>query len=197
MLLGLAVRAPVTAMSAGKPVIPSSPLPGASLYTMTGRQPEATFNIGLRWEFETPLEDVTTAASVASTPPWRRALKPRSRGLRHNPTPEVPVSQFNAKGGLLFAGVGGQPNGLYSTPKMNLMPRFGLAYQITDKTVMRAGIGTFYGFLGQRRGDVNTLGFSRNTDFIATNDNINFVNRLSNPLPVDNCLSRSAQASAF
>ena len=33
------------------------------------------------------------------------------------------------------------------------MPRFGFAYKLTDKTVVRGGYGIFFGFLGQRRGD--------------------------------------------
>ena len=82
-----------------------------------------------------------------------------------------------------FAGVGGQPRGVYDTPKLNLMPRFGITYQLTQKTVLRGGYGIFYGFLGQRRGDVITSGFSRNTTFVPTLNNIDFTNTLSNPYP--------------
>ena len=46
------------------------------------------------------------------------------------------------------------PRGLYQTPKKNLVPRAGLAYKLTEKTVLRAGYGVYYGFLGQRRDDV-------------------------------------------
>ena len=38
--------------------------------------------------------------------------------------------------------------GLYETPKKNFMPRFGFAYRVTEKTVLRGGYGIFYGFLG-------------------------------------------------
>ena len=79
-------------------------------------------------------------------------------------TPEVPVDQFNIVGGLLFPGVNGAGRGLYETPKRNFMPRFGFAYKLTEKTVVRGGYGIFFGFLGQRRGDVNQIGFGTNTN---------------------------------
>ena len=96
-----------------------------------------------------------------------------------NPTPEVPVSAFNVQGGLTFAN-----GGLYNTPKNNLMPRVGFTYKLGDKTVARGGYGVYYGFLGQRRGDVFQSGFSANTTLIPSLDNgLTFVGTLSNPFP--------------
>ncbi len=43
------------------------------------------------------------------------------------------------------------------------MPRFGAAYRLTSKTVLRGGFGLFAGFLGERRGDVIQPGFTRTT----------------------------------
>ena len=43
------------------------------------------------------------------------------------------------------------------------MPRLGFAYKLGDRTVLRGGYGMYYGFLGQRRGDVQQIGFSQNT----------------------------------
>jgi hypothetical protein len=101
-----------------------------------------------------------------------------------NPTPEVPVSAFNVRGGLTFAGVDGLPSGLYETPKNNFMPRLGLTYKVNDATVVRGGYGMFYGFLGQRRGDVIQSGFSQNTNIIPSLDNgLTFLANLSNPFP--------------
>jgi len=97
-------------------------------------------------------------------------------------TPEIPPDQFKVRGGLTFAGVGGQPRGLYESPKKNLMPRFGFAYKINDKTVMRGGYGIFFGFLGQRRGDVIQHGFSTSTPLNVTLDNgLTFIETLSRP----------------
>jgi hypothetical protein len=143
-----------------------------------------TLNIGLRWEFEMPLTERFNRSVRGFDP---NAVQPfEAQALARyaqNPTPEIPAGQFQARGGLTFPGVGGEPRGLYNTPKRNLMPRFGFAYKLSEKTVVRGGYGIFFGFLGQRRGDVVTHGFSRQTPFIATNDSVNFITRLSNPFP--------------
>ena len=144
-----------------------------------------TLNLGLRWELEGALTerfdrsvrgfDFGAAQSLEAQARARYAL---------NTTPEVLASQFRVAGGLTFANVGGEPRGLYDTPKVNLMPRFGLAYNLNDKTVLRTGYGIFFGFLGQRRGDVIQSGFSRQTPFIPSLDNgLTFIGTLSNPFP--------------
>src|SRR5262249_2960234 len=75
------------------------------------------------------------------------------------------------------------PRGLYKTPKNNIMPRFGLAYRLNDKTVIRGGYGIFFGFLGQRRGDVVQTGYSISTNFVPTTDGATITGTLSNPFP--------------
>jgi hypothetical protein len=96
-------------------------------------------------------------------------LLPVGEGGRRTPldlSSEWPVAycpQFRVRGGLTFAGVNGQPEGLYEVPRNNWMPRVGATYKLDDNTVLRTGYGVFYGFLGQRRGDVITTGFSANT----------------------------------
>ena len=144
-----------------------------------------TLNLGLRYEYETPLSEVDDrsvrgfdAAAVQSIEAAARAR------YALNPTPEVPAGQFNVRGGLTFAGVDGQPSGLYETPKNNVMPRVGLTFKVDDSTVVRGGYGMFYGFLGQRRGDVIQSGFSANTNLVPSLDNgLTFVATLSNPFP--------------
>jgi hypothetical protein len=43
------------------------------------------------------------------------------------------------------------------------LPRFGFAYQLNDKTVLRGGMGLYQGFLGERRGDVIQPGYTQTT----------------------------------
>lgn len=144
-----------------------------------------TLNLGLRWEFEGSLTERFNRSVRGFDPTYVQPFDEAARArYALNPTPEIPPSQFASRGGLTFAGVAGQPRGVYNTPKANLMPRFGLAYKLTDKTVLRGGYGIFYGFLGQRRGDVIQHGFSRNTPFVPTLDNgLTWIARLSNPFP--------------
>lgn len=144
-----------------------------------------TLNLGLRWEFETPLTERYDRSVRGFDPsfvqPWEVTALARYAA---NPIAEIPPSLFVPRGGLTFAGVNGQPRGLYDPPMTNLMPRFGFAYRLLDKTVLRGGYGIFFGFLGQRRGDVIQTGFTRNTTFVPTNDNgLTFANTLSNPFP--------------
>ena len=60
-----------------------------------------------------------------------------------------------------------------------------MAYKLDEaKTVLRGGYGMFYGFLGQRRGDVIQSGFSQNTNLIPSlNNGLTFIATLSNPFP--------------
>ncbi len=140
-----------------------------------------TLNLGVRWEFETPLTErfnrSVSGFDFAATQPWQVTAQQR---YLQNPTPEV--GAFSPLGGLLFAG-NNSARGLYRTPKANLLPRFGFAYKIDQKTVLRGGFGQFMGFLGQRRGDVIQTGFSRNTTLVPSLDNVNFIANLSNPFP--------------
>jgi hypothetical protein len=145
-----------------------------------------TLNIGLRWEFEQPMTErfdrSVTGFDFSVVQPFEAAAR---AAYAANPTPEVAAADFKTRGGLLFVGQNGLDGGLYKTPKVNLMPRFGFAYKLGDagKIVIRGGYGAFFGFLGQRRGDVVQAGYSQNTPFIPTSDGINFIGTLTNPFP--------------
>ena len=140
-----------------------------------------TLNLGLRYEYENPLTErynrSVSGLDFGAVQPIEEAVRAR---YALNPTPEIPADQFNVRGGLLFPTA--DSRGLYKTPKTNFMPRFGFAYRVTEKTVLRGGYGIFYGFLGQRRGDVSQHGFSRNTNLVpSTTNGLTFRDTLSNP----------------
>lgn len=147
--------------------------------------PKLTLNLGVRWEFETPLEERFDRSVRGFDPNAAIAWAAQAEAAyAQNPVAQRPPSEFQVQGGLTFAGVDGQPHGLYTAPRRNIMPRFGFAYQMNEKTVLRGGYGLFYGFLGQRRSDVFQTGFSRQTDFQFTTDNyLTPAATLSNPLP--------------
>src|SRR5262249_52014351 len=121
---------------------------------------------GFDFGYVQPIEPAVRARYAAINDPLLKAARP----------------DIFVRGGLLFPGVGTDGDGLYETPKHNFMPRIGFAFQINSKTVLRGGYGIFYGFLGERRGDVIQTGFSQVTNFVPTTNNINF-NTWSNPFP--------------
>lgn len=142
-----------------------------------------TLNLGLRYEVEGALTERYNKSvrgfDFITAQPMEAAVK---ANLARNPVQGVNPDQFFVRGGLTFAGVGGLPRGLYKTPRNNYMPRFGFALKLTDKTVVRGGYGLFFGFLGQRRGDVNQIGFSTNVPLNVTlNNGLTFLETLSNP----------------
>ena len=146
--------------------------------------PKLTANLGLRYEFEQPLHERYNRSVLGFDPTYVQPFSAAAQAIYSKaPLAELPAAQFAAKGGLTFAGINGNPNGLYNTPKTEFMPRIGLAYQIGSHSVLRTGFGIFYGFLGERRSDVIQSGFSQNTNVVPTTDNINFVGTLSNPFP--------------
>ncbi len=83
-----------------------------------------TLNLGLRYEYESPL---IIANNIYS---------------RIDP----------ATGTLLVAGQNASRSLNISTPKSDLSPRIGLAYSIDSKTVIRAAFGTFYSTIFQNLG---------------------------------------------
>jgi len=147
--------------------------------------PRLSLGIGLRWEFE-----------GADTERFNRAVRgfdsttpsPISAAALANyakmPDPILPVSAFRTLGGLLFPSLGGQPRSLWEADKNNFAPRFGFAYSVRPKTVVRGGYGIFYDVIGVDRTDVTQSGFSQPNTFIATNDNgLTWHATLRNPFP--------------
>jgi hypothetical protein len=133
--------------------------------------PKLTLNIGLRYEYEGPLTERYDRTVTGFDPNFVQPVEAAAKAAyAANPLAELPASAFTVRGGDLFASVGGQSRGAYLTSKKNFMPRFGFAYQLNQKTVLRGGYGIFFGFLGSRRFNVVQDGFSRTTDFVATNN---------------------------
>jgi hypothetical protein len=150
-----------------------------------------TVNLGLRYEFETALKERHNKSTLSFDPTYVQPISAAAQAKYATLYPnysggfaELPVSAFSLVGGMTFAGVGGNNGALYNTPKNVFMPRVGLAYQITPKTVLRSGVGMFAGFLGQRRGDVYQNGYTQNTNMVLTVDNgLTWATTIANPFP--------------
>ena len=164
----------------------SSPNTGAFIQDNWRVSRNLTLNLGLRYEVEGALtERFNRSVRGFDTTTVNPMNAQVSANYAKNPLAELPASQFSVKGGLLFAGVNGQPSGLYNTPKTNFAPRIGFAYQFTDNDVIRGGYGLFYGFVGQQSGTtVIQSGFSQSTSFVPTLDGgLTFAGTLDNLFP--------------
>ena len=144
-----------------------------------------TVNLGLRWEYEGPIVerynrtvrgfDFNTASPIEAQAKANYAA---------SPSPLLPASQFQAKGGLLYAGVGGVPTGLYGALNHEFAPRLGLAYAVDTKTVIRAGYGIFFDQVGITTQSPIQTGFSQQTALVTSLDNgLTFHSTLANPFP--------------
>jgi trimeric autotransporter adhesin len=138
-----------------------------------------TLNLGLRWESETGLKEDNDQLAVGF-----------DRTAKTNLAADVP-----ATGGILFAGVNGDPHDIGSLSRVKFAPRLGAAYQLFPKTVVRGGYGILYAPI--RYDPVSGLapGYSQANAYVASNDNDQTpANTLSNPYP--NGLQKPAGNSA-
>jgi hypothetical protein len=124
-----------------------------------------TLNYGLRWEVQRPETD--------------RFNRLNYFGYEL----DNPLSQqagFQLRGGHIFV----TDNNRFprATDWRGFAPRFGIAYKITDKLVLRSGYGIFYPQVASLGG---TDGFSTTTTWLATEGDNGFIpaNLLSNPFP--------------
>jgi hypothetical protein len=144
-----------------------------------------TLNLGLRWEVETPLTERYNRSSrdfdfVTPNPVQAAAQAAYAKA----PIPELAPSAFRTLGGLTFLGVNGQPRTKREMDLRCFMPRFGFAWQLRPRTVLRGGYGIFYGLVGADFTDVTQPGYSQRSNIITSNDNgMTYVASISNPLP--------------
>jgi hypothetical protein len=113
--------------------------------------PKLTVNLGVRWEVQRPVTDRF------------------NRLARFDYTAVNPISATvggNYLGEQVFATPGNR--GQYDTSYKHFAPRFGLAYQIMPKLVMRGGYGIF--FPSQFEGSPEIPGFSSTTPYVASLD---------------------------
>jgi hypothetical protein len=75
--------------------------------------------------------------------------------------PGLPADQFQVRGGVTFPGVTSPRNAWQG--QVMVMPRFAFAYQISGKTVIRGGAGTFFDTLNVTTNEPNQTGFNRTT----------------------------------
>ena len=142
-----------------------------------------SLNLGLRYEKEwNPNERFDRLVAGydfrASSPVEAQA----KINYAKNPIPELSAAAFAAKGGLTFVDANNRTP--YASNNGHFLPRAGLAYQLTPKTVFRGGYGIYFDTLGVDRLIPIQSGFSQSTPIQASLDNgQTFVATAANPLP--------------
>ncbi len=140
-----------------------------------------TLNLGIRYEHDVPVTERfnRTAVGLDLVTPSPVDAAARAAYAR-NPIPEVPVSQFKAVGGLLFATP--SQRSVYNTNGY-FSPRLGFAWQpgFSRRTSVRGGVGVFFAALDP---NIVQTGFSQTTNFVPTLDSyLTPAATLSNPFP--------------
>lgn len=144
-----------------------------------------TLTLGLRYEKNFPTTerydrgvaafDFNAVNPIAAFAGANYALKPVA---------QIPASSFNVLGGLTFLGTGQTPSSMWHSGNLDFAPRFGAAYQIDHKTVLRGGVGLFYNTVYRGIAQIIQTGYSSTTTLNPTlNNGVTFVATLANPFP--------------
>jgi hypothetical protein len=127
-----------------------------------------TVNLGLRWDYESPITEQGDQVNFG--------FDPNALALVCAACPAAGLQQ-NLLGGLTFG-----DGAFYSRDVNNIGPRAGFTYQASEKLVVRGGYGLTYLDSSTDRG--TSTGFTRATPYIASLDsNRTPANRLANPFP--------------
>jgi hypothetical protein len=145
--------------------------------------PRLTVNLGLRYEYESPMTDRYNRAvrgfdRTTPNPIAAAAIAAYAK----SPIPQIPISQFQVNGGLIFADASHRQ--FWSGQNTNFMPRFGIAYQLNSNTVVRGGYGIFYDTIAVNRTPAIQTGYTASTPIQASVDNgLHFIATTANPFP--------------
>lgn len=133
--------------------------------------PNLVLNLGLRVERETGLKEDSDDFAVG----WERS-DPFPAQVDPPPGLEGTLPGFPLLGGLMYAGVDGNPRHQWNPPAVKLGPRVGFAYSLTPKTVARGGYAVFWAPYaipsGTGASEIGTYGYTAVTNVAASVDGI-------------------------
>ncbi len=130
-----------------------------------------TLNMGLRYDLDLPMLEKLNAFTIFDPNALQNQLSSET-GLP------------NLVGGLIYPNVNGVPRRIDSPQFLNFDPRFGFAYQLTQKIVIRGGYGIFYGAsYHAAHANEGSQGFSATTNYVASQNNLTPTTYIDNPFP--------------
>jgi hypothetical protein len=146
---------------------------------------DLTINLGLRAEHETAVVESNNRETIGFDPAATNQItKAAEAAYAANPIPQLPISQFQPTGGLLFASSGHRSG--YTTPVAFIAPRVGISWApsaLHSSWVFRGGFGIFNNPYGAYTTGPST-GFTQTTQLVPTNDSyVSPYGTLSNPFP--------------
>jgi hypothetical protein len=137
-----------------------------------------TLNLGLRYDINEPITEKHNRLDYAFNPniasPIASAVTNNIQALN---LPSNPLYQqyaglyqnlANLKGGMQFAGVGGNSAMPAHIDWTGIQPRVGFAYRLKERLVMRGGAGLY--MVNPNNDWMQTAGFSINTSLVNSND---------------------------
>ena len=138
-----------------------------------------TINVGLRYEYEGATTDSLNRNVRGFDPEATVSIAAAARAAyAASPIPELAASAFNPRGGLQFSS--DDNPGFFDPDGNNIQPRAGFAYSLSDRMVLRGGIGV-YTVPNIIFGNFQP-GFSASTPIVPTLDNgLSFRAGLANP----------------
>lgn len=138
-----------------------------------------TLNLGLRWDYNGPTDEMYNRINRGFDPSQANPIAGQISAANLALYPQLK----NLSGGLLFAGVNGQPTIAYKRDLNNWQPRAGFAYSLNDRLVLRGGYGLYY-MNPTNDAQINS-GFQTSTPLVNSLDGNRtpLPNVYSNPFP--------------
>ncbi|HEX6736883.1 MAG TPA: carboxypeptidase regulatory-like domain-containing protein, partial [Vicinamibacteria bacterium] len=126
-----------------------------------------TVNLGLRYDYETPVTERFNRGVRNFDPALASPIAGAAEAAyARNPLAQLPASAFHVRGGLTFMEDGARS--MWGADKNNIQPRLGFAYQADSRTVVRGGWAIYT--VANLAEAFNQSGFSQTTNIVSSPD---------------------------